>query len=126
MNPKNFSFRHSLFIFILPLIILISSFLLRSASGPFWQYADPSYIYLLNGLTIFQGHPPFDVRHPGTPLQIIIAIMIWIFNLGRPTHEAVTQVLIDPELFLFAVYVLLVCCSFLTSKIGRASCRERV
>jgi len=117
MSSKSFLLRHHLFIFILPLVILIVTFLFRAASGPFWLYADPSYNYLFNAFQIVKGHPPTDFTHPGTPLQILIAIIIWLFNLGRPATLAVDRVLIDPEFYLQTVFLFLVIVSFLTSVI---------
>ena len=109
---KNFRYT---FILIIPLITLIASFLSRAASGPFWQFGDPCFNYFFNAILIIKGHPPTDITHPGTPLQILVAIAIWIFNLGRPAAEAVTHALINPEFYLQTVYVFLVFSSFLTS-----------
>ncbi len=107
-----------LFIFVLPLVTLIASFLLRAASGPFWQYSDPCYLYLFNAFQIIQGHVPWDVSHPGTPLQVLIAVSIWTFNIGRNASDTVLQALIDPEFYLRVVYIFLVLSSFLTSVIS--------
>jgi len=115
MSSKNPSLRRFLFILILPLTILITSFFLRMASGSFWQYSDPCYIYLFNAFQIVKGHPPTDFSHPGTPLQVLIAMTIRIFNGGRPAAEAVNQALINPEFYLGAVYIFLILTSFATS-----------
>ncbi len=105
------------FIFILPLITLIGSFLLRAASGPFWQYGDPPYNYIFNAYQIVKGHSPTEVGHPGTPLQVFIAFTIWIFNLGRSSADAVNQALINPEFYLWAVFIFLVLAAFVTSSL---------
>ncbi len=114
---KKTLFRFPYFILIIPLFTLILSFLFRFASGPFWQYADPSYIYLFNAFQIIKGHPPTDISHPGTPLQLLIAFIIRILNLGQSPAAAVDHVLVNPEYYLRAVYAFLVFSSFLTSVI---------
>ena len=112
---KNSTIRHSVFILTIPLIILIVSFLLRAASGPFWLYADPCYIYLFNALYMIKGHVPIDVSHPGTPVQVLIFIVIWMFNGGQSIAHVVNSIFITPELYLNTVWVILAVSSFLTS-----------
>jgi len=112
---KRSSLYLSFLILIIPLITFITSILLRLASGPFWQYGDPPYNYLFNAYLLVKGHCPMDTTHPGTPLQVLMAIIIWIFNLGRPASEAVNHALINPEFYLWAVYLFLLMSSFLTS-----------
>ena len=115
MSIKNLSLRRYAFIVILPLIALIISFLFRAASGPFWQYGDPCFNYLFSALQILRGHPPTCIAHPGIPLQVLIAVIIWIFNLGRPVNEEVTQAFINPDYYLGFVYIFLVFSAFITS-----------
>lgn len=56
-----------------------------------------------------------DITHPGTPLQVLIAGIIRVFNLGCSSVEAVNHALLNPEFYLNAVYVFLTLCSFATS-----------
>ena len=115
MLIKDLTSRRSSFIFILPLITLFLSFLSRWASGPFWQFGDPCFNYYFNALLIIKGHVPVDITHPGTPLQVLIAATIRIFNLGHTAGETVDHALTDPGFYLGAVYVFLVFGSLLTS-----------
>jgi len=102
-------------IFILPFITFIASFLFRSVSGPFWQYGDSSYNYFFNGLLIVKGHAPVVIAHPGTPLQVLIALTVWVLNIGSTGPQALDRALIDPEFYLQAVFIILAVGSFLTS-----------
>lgn len=112
---KKFLPHRSLFIYILPFITLIASFLFRSVSGPFWQYGDSSYNYFFNGLLIVKGHAPVVIAHPGTPLQVLIALTVWILNAGSTSTQALNRALIDPEFYLQALFIFLTVCTFLTS-----------
>jgi len=112
---KKFLPHRFLFILIIPFIILIASFLLRSVSGPFWQFGDSAYNYIFNSFQILKGHSPSEIAHPGTPLQTLIAVMIWIVSFGKTAAGAVNQALIDPEYSLQAVYLFLTITSFLSS-----------
>ncbi len=111
---RKFSWRGYLLILFIPLAVLITSLFLRAASGPFWQFADPSYNYLFNAIQIVKYHTPTDFCHPGTPLQGLIALTILVFNLGRSNFDAVNRVLVNPEFYLNALYVVLVLGSFIT------------
>ncbi len=101
-------FQH-LFLFVIPIFILIASFFLRVASGPYWLSinSDPSYQYLINGLYLVKGVVPELVQHPGTFLQILFYGLISLLNIGRPIAEVIRNVLIDPEFYLRAMFILL-------------------
>ncbi len=103
------------FVFIIPCVVALLSFLLRSAAGPFWQYADPCYVYLFNGIHILKGISITHIDHPGTPLQLLYACVISVLNLGRPITDTVHNVLLNPEYYLHAIHIVLVLGVFLTS-----------
>ncbi|MBF0122614.1 MAG: hypothetical protein HQL21_04290 [Candidatus Omnitrophica bacterium] len=103
------------FILIIPGIFTFFSFLTKSASGPFWQYCDPSYQYLFNSLKLIAGLSPTHTDHPGTPLQILGMLVIWCLNIGRSSADIVTRVLLNPELYLHAIYASLPVLFFATS-----------
>ncbi len=70
---------------------------------------DPVYNYLLNGLNLANlnlviGH----TDHPGTPLQILVAIIIRITYLFRDNNTLVNDVLLNPELYLHNVSITLI------------------
>ncbi|MBF0511612.1 MAG: hypothetical protein HQL13_04695 [Candidatus Omnitrophica bacterium] len=96
-----------IFILIFPIILVVFSILLTKAAGPFWQYADPSYIYLLNSINLVKGLPSAYVDHPGALLQLLGQVVISILNLGRPVTQTVSHVLTNPEFYLQAINIVL-------------------
>ena len=89
---------------ILPALFVVGLFAARAASLPFWQAfnLDPDYYYLLNGLRIVEGLAPTDVSHPGTPVQVLIAVVIRALHPLAPTGAVVDAVLAAPEAHLVA------------------------
>ena len=73
-------------IFMLPALFLAAEFTMRAHGLPywFWDNLDPSYIYLLNGMHILQGVAPGHVDHPGTPVQVLVALVLWLSGAGSP------------------------------------------
>lgn len=110
-------FREYFFIFIIPALVLVYSFLLKSAAGPYWLSTnlDPSYQYLLNGLYMVKGISPGHIDHPGTPLQVLIWAVIVLFNIGHAVPDIVNRVLIDPEFYLQIAHAVLTLMVFMTS-----------
>jgi hypothetical protein len=109
---------HQYGIFLLiPGIVLGDSILLRLAAGPHWlgKNCDPSYPYLVNGLRMVKGLVPNHVDHPGTPLQMLICTVCWLFNIGRSASDTVTHVFMVPEFYLHIVFVVLSLFSFAAS-----------
>ncbi len=84
---------------------LVCAWLIDHLLGSFT--ADPDYAYLLNGLDIVIGHAPSHVDHPGTPIQMLIAVIIaitWLVTL--PAHGLDTiqdHVLRHPLFYMEAV-----------------------
>jgi hypothetical protein len=87
---------------LLPLLFVCAEFLLRHHAGPFWHWLhiDPSYFYLLNGLTLSVGETPSDIFHPGTPVHILVAVLLRMVHPFASTGEMAQSVLADPEFFL--------------------------
>ncbi len=78
-------------------------------SGPPGYDQDPSYLYLFNGLLILDGQGPWQVDHPGTPLQLLCAVGILLarglFTLTG-THQnlgLIDSVLADTEPYLYVM-----------------------
>lgn len=90
---------------LLPALFAAVLFAMRAASLPFWQSfnLDPDYYYLLNGLRLVELLPPTDVSHPGTPVQVFVALVLRLMHAGLPTAAIVEAVLDDPERHLLAV-----------------------
>lgn len=82
-------------------------------SGPPGYDQDPAYLYLFNGLLLIDGQGPWQVDHPGTPLQILSAGVVLIaragfYIIGRPMNPGmVDDVLADTEPYLYVASCLL-------------------
>jgi len=102
-------------VFLLPAVVLIFSFRLKFAAGPFWQYADPSYIFLLNSVNLVKGIPAAFFDQPGVPLQSLGQAVILFLNIGHSSADAVKSVLVNPEYYLNIIDIVLLLLIFLTS-----------
>ena len=71
---------------ILPLAFLAAERILRAHGLPYWLWfnLDPSYLYFLNGLHVLDGATPGHVDHPGTPVQVLMALVIRLSGLAAP------------------------------------------
>jgi hypothetical protein len=95
---------------VLDFFFLKAAFPLHSGSPGYDQ--DPAYAYLFNGLLILEGYPPYHIDHPGTPLQLLFALTIfirWLITrlLTGSSLDFVDSVMLDPESYLFDMAVLL-------------------
>lgn len=95
---------------VVGLFFLKVAFPLHSGSPGYDQ--DPAYAYLFNGLLILEGYPPYHIDHPGTPLQLLFALTIFIrWGLTRVFGEGalniVDSVINNPEAYLHDMAVLL-------------------
>ena len=84
-----------------PLLFLGAELILRADAMPYWLWFnhDPSYQYLLNGMHVLEGVAPGHVDHPGTPIQSLVALVLWLSGVGSRlgiADAAFTQ----PELLL--------------------------
>ncbi|TAN54842.1 MAG: hypothetical protein EPN26_06285 [Rhodospirillales bacterium] len=86
----------------LPMAFMLFSIIFRFHSGSFWiwHHIDPSYFYLFNGLMLGMGETPADVFHPGTPVQMLAALILRIGHPFATGDELARLVLADPEPFL--------------------------
>ena len=93
--------------------------------------SDPSYAYLFNGLLLLAQQVPHHIDHPGTPLQTLIALLVYLqwlylklFNTVNP--DVVAAAMAEPErylLFISRVLIVLNCSAliFLGKKIYQSS-----
>lgn len=99
--------KHYLILLILPVCFIVFSLSLRSAEGPFYNgLADPSYVYLINSLSLAQmnGYNIGHVDHPGTPLQIAGAVVVKvIFTFSNVKSSLAEDVLYRPEVYMNAI-----------------------
>ena len=95
---------------IIPVSLLLYSVIMRYAEGPFYfnTLYDPCYVYLINSLNLAQFIAPAHFDHPGTPVQIIGAIVIKITHLfNNKTGDISVDVLSDPEYYLSMIHITL-------------------
>jgi hypothetical protein len=97
--------RRSLALLILPAAFTAVLFAMRASSLPFWQSfnLDPDYYYLLNGLMLVEMLAPTDISHPGTPVQVLIALVLRLMHPSLPAAGVVEAVLDQPEAHLVMV-----------------------
>ncbi len=102
---------------IIPLIALSFSFLLKIATGPYWQFPDPCYGNLISSLSIIKGASPAYISSPGTPMQMLGAGIIYLLNLGHSRLDIIHTVLLNPETYLSAINTSMIILAFITSLI---------
>lgn len=94
-------FVKKLVLIILPILLLVITLELKNHNGPYWVgSSDPEYAYLLNSLNLTQLKEVGHIDHPGTPLQILGAVVIASAHLGHNDEDLVIDVLKNPELYL--------------------------
>jgi hypothetical protein len=85
-----------------PVLFILTGFYVLKLFGPLsLRHGDPDYIYLLSGLSMGDGH--FNVGHvdnPGTPLQIIVAIVTRIVHLFAGQGSYFDDILKRPDFYL--------------------------
>jgi hypothetical protein len=89
---------------LVPVALLASWTAMYAARGPSWlgSNLDPDYVYLLNGLSILHGYGPQHVDHPGTPVQLMVALDIRITHLLTGHGPVAEDVIGRPEYYLAA------------------------
>lgn len=100
---KKSDYRKILFL-IVPIILLTLGYGYLNSTGYFFlKCVDPEYAYLFNGLILADMHPDVPyVDHPGTLLQCIIAMVIWMVKLFRPSGDMISDVIKNPEVYIHA------------------------
>jgi hypothetical protein len=97
-----------LILLILPVIYLLLSIMQYNEIGFFHLFStEPGYAYMLNGLNITQLTSPWMVEHPGTPLEVLAAVTIWISHFFRE-DPLVTDLMKNPEFYLNAIITVLI------------------
>src|SRR3954469_14950236 len=66
-------------------------------------FFDPDYHYLLNAMSIAEGHAPHHIDHPGTTLQELGAAVLLVRHALTGTGPLRMDVLRDPEPALTAI-----------------------
>ena len=110
-NSIRYFFRPTLYnipFFLIPAFLIYFYIQLRAASWPYMLNCfDPEYIYLFNGLTL--GQLKLDIGHvdnPGTPLQVIVALVTRITHLFSHTENSyVEDVITNPHYYLSVINI---------------------
>lgn len=107
-TPTRFS-RHSFFdaggLAAVPLLFLVLAGLFLHIKGPYWlgTNSDPDYPYLFNGLLLDRGEAPQHTDHPGTPVQVWVAVVLPLTHALAGKGTLAKDVLGRPEFFLAVV-----------------------
>jgi hypothetical protein len=103
--------KRNLIILIIPLLLLILNLLFVRDLG--YQYIscfDPSYNYLLNGLTLASGKMDIGiVEHPGIPLQMLCGLIIRIVFFFSKDKNLMESVLSSSETYLSTITYVIIC-----------------
>ena len=105
-----------LIILTIPCINIIAILVLRDHAGPFylWSNLDPDYWYLLDSLNITNLDWPVAIHHPGTPLQILGAMVLKLAHPLSSSAELTQFTLDNPEHYLMLFHISLVVINTLT------------
>jgi len=107
----------SLMLLVFPTILIIAGFSFSLQIFPIYAGAsgydhDPAYVYLFSGLTILDGHSPYHIDHPGTPLQVLIALVVliqWVYLwvAGSVSEDVINSVLFKPKHYITTICLML-------------------
>jgi hypothetical protein len=89
---------------LIPLIFIVTTFTYIHNAGLYFSGGvDPEYNYLFNGITLAHLKVHLNaVGHPGTSVQILIALVAWAVHLFRPGQSLWDDVMLHPELYIKA------------------------
>ena len=100
-------------LWIIPALLLLMGSAMALKMYPLysgWDHynSDPAYAYLFNGLLLLDRHSPTHIDHPGTPVQMLIAVLVYLqwFYLklvGTVNPDVVVAVMGAPEQYLLFI-----------------------
>ena len=92
------------FLIIIPLFFFLSGILYQHSTGIYFlKSVDPEYAYLFNGAIMADLKPDiYYVDHPGTPLVVLIAVVIRVVHAFRGGEDMLTDFVKNPEIYLRA------------------------
>lgn len=80
-----------------PLLTLILYLATTGGARHVLWYGDPDFGYLFNSLLLLEGKTPWHVDHPGTPLQLLGAVLMWLrYQFSGEASALVADLLRDP------------------------------
>jgi hypothetical protein len=94
---------------VFPLVFFLAANYVEALLGDF--ASDPNYSYLFNALNMAQSRAPAQYDHPGTSIQIVIALVSLVVHGARAIFQNVSFVddfLLHPELYLRCTSVALI------------------
>ena len=96
-------------LFIIPILYFATGVFFQSELGNYYVgTVDPEFSYLFNGLNIAQGTlKVWHVDHPGTPLQILAAIVIRVVHLFHGKEPLLDDVLLNTQLYVKSIIITL-------------------
>jgi len=103
------SFRSTVFLLILPVVLLFAVAAFREFRGPYslGPHMDPEYFYLFNATKLADGHQPSSFFHPGVTLMVTSAVVIkakWLFESLRGAEDPlIVSVIHDHNGYLGAI-----------------------
>jgi hypothetical protein len=98
--------RTTIILSVIPILLFCLGIIYRTVRGPYYYgyNMDPSYVYLLNSLNIATFQIPGHTDHPGTPLQLLGAVILFIKwlpgCLSAACKSLEESVLLAPEAYL--------------------------
>ena len=119
-------------VFVAPLLLTLTFLLIRTLSGPFYLGTnyDPDYAYLFNSLNLAIFRAPEHTDHPGTPVQLVGALILRAQHPGATQVELAFDTIRNSEIRLsqlnLALFVLLLVCVLGgTAAISRSGADQR-
>lgn len=109
MSPR---WRRALALCAVPISIAAAHAWTARSITPLWMggSTDPTYPYVLNALLVAEGRPPALATHPGTPLQVLGAVVLRVTHaLSGSRLSLKDHVLTDPERFVGGIRAVLLC-----------------
>jgi len=98
-------FKKYLLLAILPLVYFVITLYFLDFFPSFINNVDPEYCYLFNGLNLATLHLPWHIDHPGSTLQVFVAIIIRITHFANLSDTVIVDFLKNPEKFLITTKI---------------------
>lgn len=105
----NYNLKKKLLFIIIPfLTFLICAFSDLIFNDIYLNSIDPDFVYLINGLNVFRGdfNSIIHVDHPGTPLQMLIGVLISIIGTIRGADNITMDVFSNPQTYIRTIILI--------------------
>ena len=100
---------HNLILLLLPVLLICAGLYMKNWIPLYYlRCMDPEYSYLFNGLNLAHLNFPWHLDHPGTPLQLLSALVIRVVHLFRSGPSLNVDVFSDPEFYINAIVYTLI------------------